>query len=1127
MRRYLRPRIVFDMSSVMWTCLSVGKDEKGFEVYNADTDKTDWINTAEYGFERALNSMLHAMQQAGNLTPIDTILVFEGVNTKSRRLMIHPEYKRDSGKRTLEAVREFDKLKAMLQETFKVLGGIAVCQDNVEADDVIAWLCANARSPMHVRSNDSDLAALSGVNKHGAVITTLIGKEVDHNPFGVFPNEYISLYKAMVGDTRDKIKGIPGFGPKAWMDFHAQFGEAGMAEMVRLGDLGSLHELQAEADENKLVGAIYERREDFLRSWKLAKLRTDWVDTMSDWPVWNPGMVYGQLPQPDTRLKSWQAKRKLVTFSTWEPFRAWFLDMATARPWLALDIETSSADESDDWLAAQGNPDGVDVIGSTTTGLSMTFGDNMQYTVYISFDHADTDNVPRECLLQLLKDLKDLGVEVVIQNTAFEGPVLWMEFGEQLKDNGFAGFIPNWCDTKLEASYVNENEPLGLKKLSKAHLGYDQVDYNTTTTILVEDGVQSVGRFKGKVTKQITPARWETNEDGVEFLAEAEVTKVYDSYQLKMNQLSAKHVFDYACDDTITTAALHNFFQLVMELEGSIDQFYKIETDSSYLHAQSFTHGTDISLPALRELAAEDDKDHAEAWKIVAKYLEDHGWSGTVCPEYSELTAANVKEAFLIVTGKQLETKVRLVEKLLQAVEATGERLMLSALQTAASGNFEDLNKLVKSKFSGEPDFNIDSSTQKCRLLYEVMGLPVRVRNKPTDAMKDAGQKEGNPKADNLAISYALSDAGPAEAEVLKALRICSMVATRHKLYYKPYPNFVHWRTGKVHSSHNQCATNTRRASSSTPNVQQVSKNEKVEGYSPRVREVYIPHKKRAVVVSMDFKAQELRVIGDYSCDPNMLACFIGDNKKDMHALTGVGIFNSRNGLAWSYEDFVLALDDRNHPMYAQVKKSRSLGKLTNFTTEFGAAAPKLAQTLMVTESEAQDYIDAKEAAFPVVGEWKDRVIEEARKQGWVASKCGVRRHLRSLLLSRDRYVSSKAERQAVNFEVQGSSAEMTKLAEGRMWERKLEQRFDCKIIAAIHDEIVVSVAIDDLFEFIPEMHWCMVQPYGNMFVPIESSISFGWSFGPAHQIEIGDKPSKEAIEAGLKELLKEEEVHA
>ena len=133
----------------------------------------------------------------------------------------------------------------------------------------------------------------------------------------------------------------------------------------------------------------------------------------------------------------------------------------------------------------------------------------------------------------------------------------------------------------------------------------------------------------------------------------------------------------------------------------------------------------------------------------------------------------------------------------------------------------------------------------------------------------------------------------------------------------------------------------------------------------------------------------------------------------------------------------------------------------------------------------------------------------------------GVRRHLAEALNSFDGYTRSKAERQAVNFKVQGSAAEMTKLAMARCWRARLLERFDCRFYGPIHDELVWSVHKDQAVEFIRELHSLMTEPYASMSVPIVASISFGPNFG--HQVECGDDVDEAVIRRELAALFEEE----
>jgi DNA polymerase I-like protein with 3'-5' exonuclease and polymerase domains/5'-3' exonuclease len=1065
-------RIAFDMSSVIWTCLSAGKDVEAKRVEH--NGRIMPVNTAAYGYENAVNHIVATLKNCG-LVPRNMIMVFEGIDSKAPRLAIANTYKARRGNRPLEAYAEFQILGDMLKDVFGKLGACAVTQDKAEGDDTLGYLALNSEEDLFISTNDGDMTVLNGTNKYGAKITVLVNGVLGENKYGDFPMQFVTVYKALVGDSSDSITGIKGFGEVAWKAFFDEFGVDGLAELDRMAKTGSLDGLLDDLD-NKMALKIYEGREQFLQSYALAKVYPEWVNTLHHPLKFQPGLIRGEVT--DERLVQWSCTARLITLDKWESWtKNAFKDLCYSE-YVALDIETSTPDESDDWLAAQGKEDnaGVDVIGSKLTGMSLTYGENLQHTVYIPVDHKDTVNVPSDVLKDYIKNICDAGVQLIIQNYSFEGTVLYSEWASEdivWKANGYEGLLPNCLDTKLEASYVDENDSLGLKKLSKKWFNYDQVDYKAVTSI-----------------------------DGVQY---------------KMNELTGAHVKDYGCDDTIVTASLHNFFKLFMGLEHTWQVYLDVEIDAMYLHTQSFIHGTKCDVAKSKELEAIDDQTFNDAEKILEAYLVTKGWSGTVAPTYSiESTPAQLKESFQIVYGKELDTAVRKIDRIAAAMAEQGGLNMADFL---VNSDWQGLTDFVRSKWTAKPIFNTGSPKQMCDLMYTTMGLPIRVYNKPTPVMRKAGIRQGNPQANALAFSYAFAmDATDETKPVLQALQLMKMVETRRGLYYKPYPYFVHWKTGRIHSSHNQCATNTRRASSSAPNTQQMPKHPKIEGQAARFREVFVPHKKNAVIVSMDFEAQELRVIADYSRDQNMLDCFIGDNLKDMHALTGLGIARSKDSeMSWSYEMFMAALGDKAHPQHKFIKECRTRGKKVNFTTEYGAMAPKVAMTLLVSEEDAQAFIDAKEHAFPRSLEWKQEVIADAKLYGYVKTKMGAVRHLQPALTSSDRYENSKAERQAVNTKIQGSSAEMTKRAEGRMFKARLEQLFDCEIIGPVHDEVLASVAIDDLYGLLPAMHRCMVAPYADMVVPIGSSISFGPSFGV--QIEIGNVPSKEAIDSGLATL--------
>lgn len=1104
-------RIACDMSSICWTALLVGKDVEGSEVTH--NEKSVWVNSAAYGYENAINMILAAMNQKA-CTPKDLILVFEGMQSKKRRMNISSDYKLTRDSRPLEAYSEFNKLKDMVALELRNSGAIGVLQDLVEGDDILAYLAENIEEDLMIVTNDNDLVVLNGTNAYGSKIEVRVNGEIGVNKYGEFDLKLVTLYKALVGDASDNIKGVKGFGPAAFLNLLVRYEEAGCWELVELLKTSNRNALAvlAEANDCKYLQKIVEYWLDAVKCWKLASLHPEWVETAKQQLVWRAGVA---IPGGrDERLRSYRGQHRLVTATTYDAALKFLKSQLVMSPFAAFDIETSTPEESSDWAAQAGVK--VDVIGSYLVGFSITFGKNLQYTYYVSVKHADSDNIT---MLQARKMIECLP-QTIIQNLNFELPVLFLaededgqRWSELWKDNGYHGFLPNCLDTKLEASYVDENMKLGLKDRSLHHLGYEQASYDSVT------------KLKGRPFAGGYIYNDKAGEECTEY---------------KMHELPAAHVFSYGADDAMTTAALHNFYTLHMGLEHHYKVYLDVEIDAAYLHAESFVTGFRIDVGTCKALEKEDDATAAAAWTNLRTYLMAKGWEGTVPPSFTaeELTPKALKLAYAIVTGQDAEpeepeegeepveeikdvvlsSKVRTIAKLIVLVESTGEETLAAFLQEALAGDATNLQAYVMRFFKGEPKIKF-SNKQLTKLLYETMELPIRVRNKATAVMKAKGIKEGNPKSDSLAIAYAMRDATPEQQEVLKSMQLMQMVKTRKGLYYSRYPYFVHWKTGRIHSSHNQCATNTRRASSSGPNTQQLPKHPKIEGQPAKFRNVVIPHKADAVVISMDFVSQELVVIADYSQDPNMLACLVGDDTKDMHVLTGVGIAQRKQKDAgWDYPNLVAAYLNPTDTNNKFAKECRTLGKKTNFTTEYGAAAPKLAQTLLVSEDEAQSYIDAKEAVFFVASKWKLDVIDEVNAVGYVTTKLGARRHLAPLLNDPDKWIASKADRQAVNYKIQGSSAEMTKLSEGRMWSADLTRKFDCEIIGPIHDEVVASCTLADLPGFVKAMHSCMVAQYADMTVPIRSSISFGPSFGV--QVEIGEAPDTMAVYAGVWRVL-------
>ena len=1048
-------RLLVDVSSVLWMSLLAGKDpEYGREV--EFEGKKVHVNGWQFGYECAMGHLTSVLKEL-NLTPHEMILVVEGKMSKSRRKAFYEGYKAGRG-RPPEAYDEFNRLKEEIVKAFRGVGAIAVSQDGVESDDVIAYLCGTLVEDIVILSNDGDLAVLLS----DRISHMRNGKLLTENPYGPFSPRFITIYKALVGDPSDNLKGAPGFGKQAFMNLLVWAGEPGLAAIEGMIKRGTLEELTEDVAEFKALGKVVDGRESVTTSYNVAKLRPEWCNTLRQPLQWQPGMVEAT---KEERLREWGAQVRLVTATNYDAAVAFFKAHIDETPFVSLDLETTVPQESDEWLAGR---KGVDVIASTIVGCGLTFGRNNQYGFYCSVDHKDTDNVTPDQLADLLELIPQDKMTIAHNAAGFELPVLYQAFGERWKSNGWRGFLPNMVDSRLAASYWDENQPShGLKQLTKLLLGYEQTSYD-----------------------EVTQGR-------------------------KMNEMTAVETLSYGLDDVYTATGLWNFFSTIMQIEGTLDAFMRIEQYPMYLSALSFVNGTPISLARLRELKQKDEATYAECSKTLNEYLIQQGWAGTQCPHYAEaLTSAQVKEVVQIILGQPLETAVRTISKMATLIEEIDHPDSALLAMFIRDNNLDQINDWVARRFDGTPEINVGSNKQLTTLLYETMGLPVRLRNKATDVMRAKGIREGNPRADDEAMAMAIKmgDASPEVAPVLKALTQMKSINTRMGLYWNPYPDMVHWMDRKLHPEVRQCATNTRRHTSSHPNIQQLDSEE------GGVRSVIRPHHSDAVIVSLDLSGQEIRLLADMSRDENMMSAYMGENPKDLHSFTAAMI------LGIPYDEFRARYKSEDAEVATTANAARQVGKTTFFASSYGAMAPKIAESLGIAESKAQSYLDALDKAFPRVSVWKRETENIASQQGWVPLHGGTRRHLAPLLLSDDKWIAQKALRQASNARIQGAGGNQVRTVMSKIWASNLLDQYDFRFYWPVHDEIVVSVGRKDAVPVIKALHAFMCAQFLDV-LPSASSIGIGTSFGSL--IEIGEVADEKMIAETVAKVLDGEAIVA
>ncbi len=1125
-------RLILDLNSMLNASQLRGTDHENGQRVDHDGEKI-YVNSAEYGFDNFSSDFADTLAHFG-VAPRKVIGVWDGFNAKGLRQAHLPGYK--AGRSKAPAVSEqLQRARGMVTEALRKLGVQIVTNAGVEADDVIAYLCRNLRGERNtVVTVDGDLCVLIDSNTDVYRM-----RELNKNPYGMFPPKYITLYKALVGDTSDKIKGAVGFGDAAWVELVRKFGFEGLDELERMIAHGELQDLAVSVPNMPKLKLILDQIDGVTISWRVASLMPHEVNTMSRPLEWQAGMVQCWEDVPEAlrmhRLKSYYGTKTLVTAENYEEALSRLKVAVRQGDFTALDIETSSSMESDLWMlqVRDRDPDAgkVDTLGHELTGMSLTFGSNHQHTIYACVDHREepgyTNITSKQCR-ELVEAVPTTLHETVIHNRAFEFPVLYKAWGDDWRDNGWGGFVPNAVDTMIGASYVNENLPRGLKFRSNHHLGYTQATYEDTVTMEGPIGtLPTGGNQKAEFEKAVG------DSDDVE---------MWERRQYKMRELTGRHVKNYGCDDTVCTSALHSHFLTIMEMEGSLRAFREVETLPQYLTSLAFVQGVPASMSKLRALETADDKKFDEAWGTLRAFLISRGWDGTVLPVAESVELGAVKQAVQFVTGNEFTSRKRKPEavsaEMLAAYPDNDDvRLLAGAL---VEGNVGVLNAVVKRNFNGEPKINFDSPVQMRNLMYRVIGITPRIYNKLTEREREdeefaasfsklrkyqkdpssvnvTEQDRANwikkASTDDDAVEFALfKDELDAECRAaLEAFSALKRVMTLRKMFYKPYKACPHWTDGLVHSNMNQCEAATRRYSSTDPNLQQLPTK---GGF----REVLKAHHDDAIVVSLDFKAQELVLCAFASGDEALRSCYVGDNRRDGHSLIAVAASEALWGKAVTYEEFVAMRKSTDKAVKGKADDLRDDGKTVNFATQFGAMAPKVAMTLRSTEEVAQELIDAKDRAFPGINIWKDEVTARVKRTGFTTTMLGARRHLSASALSNNQWDNMRGERQGVNMEIQGSAAEQTKLAMASMWKRGLfTGKYDARFIAPVHDETLSSVHRNQAVAFIREAHACMVQQYANLDIPMESTLCIGRDLSTP--IEIGTQFTDEQVQAAIDQL--------
>lgn len=376
----------------------------------------------------------------------------------------------------------------------------------------------------------------------------------------------------------------------------------------------------------------------------------------------------------------------------------------------------------------------------------------------------------------------------------------------------------------------------------------------------------------------------------------------------------------------------------------------------------------------------------------------------------------------------------------------------LSELGKECAIQLEDLASDIYG-ISGE-EFNIDSPKQLGHVLFEVMGLAPIKKNKTgysTDAIVMRELAKTEPIAEKI-IAYR-------ELSKLKRTYIDSLPSMRKN-------------DGRLHTNFNQTVTATGRLSSSDPNLQNIPVRSEL---GRRIRESFIPLQEGSVFMSADYSQIELRLLANFSKDEKLIDAFLSG--ADLHTRTAAHIFG---------------VDE------AEVDQNmRRKAKAVNFGIVYGQQAFGLAQNLDIPRAEAQDIIDSYFIAYPKVEEYLNEVKAEATNNGYAITEYGRKRHVPELRSS-NRQVRAQAERIAMNHPLQGTAADVIKLAMIEISNTLKANGYLSKMIMTVHDEIDLSVPeeeIDDIAKMIKDKMENIIE----LKVPLLAEVSYGSNWAEAH----------------------------
>ena len=485
---------------------------------------------------------------------------------------------------------------------------------------------------------------------------------------------------------------------------------------------------------------------------------------------------------------------------------------------------------------------------------------------------------------------------------------------------------------------------------------------------------------------------------------------------------------------------------------------------------------------ALMHYILDPEKSHktellAKAWLGVslAPSAQDSPGTGSLfddIPEAESLADRSKEAAALLLLSARFESALKdagtwdlydkmeePLMKVLSKMERNGVRVDIGSLKDFTEGLKEEMASRERTvrEMTGEPSLNVSSPKQIGEVLFDKMHL----------GFKPKKNANGTYSTDEATLQ-GIAHQHPVVDEILEFRGAKKLLST----YIEPFPSYIDPSDGKVHTTFNQALTATGRLSSSNPNLQNIPiRTER----GKEIRRAFVPSSPDGFILSADYSQIELRIMAHLSCDTHLVKAF--KEGIDIHAATASRIFGI------PHEDVT--------------PDQRRIAKTANFGIMYGISAFGLAQRLRIGRKEAQQIIDDYFSSFPAILSFIEDTKTSARENGYVETLFGRRRYIPDIN-SRNGTVRALAERNAVNAPIQGTSADIIKLAMIQVDRKMSEAGMKSRLVLQIHDELVFDALPDEVADLQEVVRDCM-ENVVRLSVPLTVECNYGKNWLEAH----------------------------